>query len=218
MCIVVLGIELHGAFQQGARIIGASLTARPPGAGTAANVLAALGGSVGTADPDLTAEVVPVVDLDELATLPDEAVAGKIVFFTRRMERNRHIHTFVGQSFSVDRVRQTLELLRDAMEFVPAVVIIDRTEYTELNPDSIGEMKAVAEEIGAELVIINMDTPGGLMAHMRDIVHHDFACVTDHGYNINPYLWRYTAKLARVNDDPQKFLTFLFRLTLMFTK
>ena len=52
-------------------------------------VLAALGGSVGTAEPDLTAEVVPVVDLDELAALPDEAVAGKIVFFTRRMERNR---------------------------------------------------------------------------------------------------------------------------------
>ena len=45
--------------------------------------------------------------------------------------------------------------------------------------------------------------------HMRDIVRHDFACVTDHGYNINPYLWGYTAKLARVHDDPNRFLTFL---------
>lgn len=52
-------------------------------------VLAALGGSVGTPHPDLTAEVVPVVDLDELEALPAEAVAGKIVFFTRRMERTR---------------------------------------------------------------------------------------------------------------------------------
>ncbi len=68
-----------------------------------------------------------------------------------RMERNRHIHTFVGQSFSVDRVRQTIELLRDAMEFVPAVVIIDRTEYTELNPNSIGDLKNLADEIGTEL-------------------------------------------------------------------
>jgi Zn-dependent M28 family amino/carboxypeptidase len=46
-------------------------------------------GSIGTAHPDLTAEVVAVVDLDELEALPDEAVAGKIVFFTRRMERTR---------------------------------------------------------------------------------------------------------------------------------
>ena len=68
-----------------------------------------------------------------------------------KMERNRHIHTFVGESFSVDRIRQTVDLLGDAMEFVPAVIILDRTEYTELNPESIAAMKAVAEEIGAEL-------------------------------------------------------------------
>lgn len=43
----------------------------------------------------------------------------------------------------------------------------------------------------------------------RDINRLDFACSTDHGYNINPYLWSYTAKLARVNDDPSRYLTFL---------
>lgn len=45
--------------------------------------------------------------------------------------------------------------------------------------------------------------------HMRDLARHDFACATDHGYNFNPYLWGYMAKLARVNDDPGRFLTFL---------
>jgi len=44
---------------------------------------------------------------------------------------------------------------------------------------------------------------------MRDIAVHDFACCTDHGYNINPYFWAYLAKLARINDDPGRFLTFL---------
>ncbi len=43
----------------------------------------------------------------------------------------------------------------------------------------------------------------------RDLNRLDFACSTDHGYNINQYLWSYTAKLARVNDDPNRFLTFL---------
>ena len=45
--------------------------------------------------------------------------------------------------------------------------------------------------------------------HMRDIARLDFACVTDHGYNLNPYLWNYTAKMARANDDPGRYLTFL---------
>ena len=45
--------------------------------------------------------------------------------------------------------------------------------------------------------------------HMRDITRLDFACVTDHGFNINPYYWSYIAKLARVNDDTGQFLTFL---------
>lgn len=45
--------------------------------------------------------------------------------------------------------------------------------------------------------------------HMRDIAHLDFAAATDHGYNITPYLWNYTAKLARVNYDPERFITFL---------
>ena len=44
---------------------------------------------------------------------------------------------------------------------------------------------------------------------MRDLARHDFACATDHGYNINPCLWGHLAKLARTNDDPGRFLTFL---------
>ena len=45
--------------------------------------------------------------------------------------------------------------------------------------------------------------------HMRDIARLDFACATDHGCHINPYQWSYLAKLARVNDDRDRFLTFL---------
>ncbi len=45
--------------------------------------------------------------------------------------------------------------------------------------------------------------------HRRDIARLDFAAMTDHGYNIVPYLWNYTAKLARVNEDPGRLMTFL---------
>jgi len=44
---------------------------------------------------------------------------------------------------------------------------------------------------------------------LRDIAALDFAAATDHGYNINPYLWHYLGKMARANTDPGRFLAFL---------
>ncbi|MBL9200533.1 MAG: M28 family peptidase, partial [Opitutaceae bacterium] len=46
----------------------------------------ALGGSVATPDGGLEAAVIEVNSLEEIATLPREAVAGKIVFFNRHMD------------------------------------------------------------------------------------------------------------------------------------
>jgi hypothetical protein len=50
--------------------------------------LTALGGSVGTADTGLEAEIVEVGSLDELAAKKAADVRGKIVFFNKRMRRS----------------------------------------------------------------------------------------------------------------------------------
>lgn len=52
-------------------------------------VVASLGGSIGTAAAGLEAEIVPVTNLAELARQSPERIAGRIVFFTGRMERTR---------------------------------------------------------------------------------------------------------------------------------
>lgn len=67
------------------------------------------------------------------------------------MERRRHIHTYVGQSFSGDRLGQALELLRETMDFVPNVIILDRMELEGFDPAIIETAKTMAAEIGAEL-------------------------------------------------------------------
>lgn len=51
--------------------------------------VAALGGSIGTPAEGVEAEVVPVTTLEELKAQPRERIAGRIVFFTARMERSR---------------------------------------------------------------------------------------------------------------------------------
>jgi hypothetical protein len=52
-------------------------------------ILLALGGSVGTPASGITAEVVEVDSLESLEALPDDGLAGKIVFINQRMERAR---------------------------------------------------------------------------------------------------------------------------------
>ena len=67
------------------------------------------------------------------------------------VERRRHIHTYVGRSFSPARLREALELLRDAMEFTPQVIIFDRVEDAGADAAMIGELRSIAAEVGAEL-------------------------------------------------------------------
>ncbi len=68
-----------------------------------------------------------------------------------QIERHRHIHTYVGASFSVDRLRQALGLLAEAMEFAPQVIILDRMDLEGFDPDTVGALRDIAGEIGAEL-------------------------------------------------------------------
>ncbi|MBI2301816.1 MAG: hypothetical protein HYU66_23170 [Armatimonadetes bacterium] len=44
---------------------------------------------------------------------------------------------------------------------------------------------------------------------MRELGRLDFGAVTDHGYNISPPAWRYSAKITRASHDPGRFVTFV---------
>lgn len=51
--------------------------------------------------------------------------------------------------------------------------------------------------------------PDDSYAHERDIVNADFTCLTDHGFNFCPGLWRRMGKIVRINHDPGRFVAFL---------
>ncbi|MCH9646912.1 MAG: hypothetical protein K0U98_01665 [Deltaproteobacteria bacterium] len=67
------------------------------------------------------------------------------------IERRRHIHTYIGQSFSTDRLREVAAMLRDVMHFEPKVILLDEVNADELDEEKISSIKAVAAEMGAEL-------------------------------------------------------------------
>ena len=67
------------------------------------------------------------------------------------VEKNRNIHTYFGKSFSAERLQAALDLLRDAADFVPNVIILDRMEMEGFDPKVIEAAKKMASDIGAEL-------------------------------------------------------------------
>ncbi len=67
------------------------------------------------------------------------------------VERRRHIHTFLGNSFSVDRLRTATEVLADHMDFRPEVLVVDRLDLDRVPREEIAALKAIAAGLGAEL-------------------------------------------------------------------
>jgi len=67
------------------------------------------------------------------------------------VERRRHIHTYLGQSFSSERLRQAMDLIAQAMEFEPQVIIFDRPMLASMERETFEGVRALVREAGAEL-------------------------------------------------------------------
>mgnify|MGYP006292966149 CR=1 FL=1 len=68
-----------------------------------------------------------------------------------QIERRRHIHTYLGRSFSPRRVRDTLSMMVDEMDYRPKVMIIDRLELESTPIEVVEELKQIAIDHQAEL-------------------------------------------------------------------
>jgi Zn-dependent M28 family amino/carboxypeptidase len=94
-------------------------------------VVAALGGSVGTPAGGIEAQVVPVASLDDLKAQPRERIAGRIVFFTNRMERSRDGSGY-GKTVPArsSGAAEAANLGAVAMVMRPAGTSVSRTPHT----------------------------------------------------------------------------------------
>jgi hypothetical protein len=104
------------------------------------------------------------------------------------LERRRNIHTYVGRSFSAERMRYALDLLRDAMDFVPEVIILDRMEMEDFDPAIIKAAKAMAGEVGAEMWMAcrtHRSGPATAEGHLPPPADH-FEDLVDIAFSLDP--------------------------------
>jgi hypothetical protein len=67
------------------------------------------------------------------------------------MERHRHIHAYIGATFSVAKLREEVFLLREFVHFAPAAVLVDGWDFETASREELRELHALAKELDAEL-------------------------------------------------------------------
>ena len=67
------------------------------------------------------------------------------------VERNRNIHSYVGSSFSIPKLREAIEFLRTYMDFDPAALIIEGFDFEKATIADMEALRHVARDIDGEL-------------------------------------------------------------------
>ncbi len=67
------------------------------------------------------------------------------------VERCRNIHTYVGNSFSVAKLRDAIAFLNTHMDFYPAALILEGYRFEQATKEDMAELRQIAREIDGEL-------------------------------------------------------------------
>jgi hypothetical protein len=85
------------------------------------------------------------MDLARSADLEDLATARV------DMERHRMIHTYTGGTFTIDKLRQSVQFLKDVAHFEPACLIIEGFAFEKATLTDIETLGKLAVEFNVEL-------------------------------------------------------------------
>ncbi len=131
-----------------------------------------------------------------------------------RVERNRNIHTYRGNTFSIAKLREAIDFLRTHMHFDPQALIIEGYPFARTTVSDLQALREVAREIHGELwmsavaqrqtgreereipepishlaeaidVILSMQ-PGRGVVHLRLLKDHDNPEVSDSHVALDP--------------------------------
>jgi len=107
------------------------------------------------------------------------------------LERRRHIHTFLGNTFTPARLRSAVDLVATQMEFRPQVIIVDRLDLEATARETVAELKGIAAGVGAEFWLscrVHREGPPSQPGHLpfpadsiEDLVDLAFRLVHDGG-------------------------------------
>ena len=117
------------------------------------------------------------------------------------VERQRHIHTYQGDTFTVERLREAVAMLKDVMHFEPDVILVDDMDIVDA--EATTAIKELAKAAGAELWMtcqIFRDGPQGKPGHLPPPVDQ-IEELTDLAFRLDPHENRIRLHVLKDRDQ-----------------
>jgi hypothetical protein len=67
------------------------------------------------------------------------------------VERNRNIHTYLGNTFSIEKLQDAIAFLRTYMDFNPETLIIEGFHFDRATATNLASLRTVARDINGEV-------------------------------------------------------------------
>jgi hypothetical protein len=67
------------------------------------------------------------------------------------MERNRMIHTYTGKSFTIEKLRHSINFLKENAQFDPACLILQGFDFEKATPADMEALRQLAGEFNVEM-------------------------------------------------------------------
>src|SRR5215467_6380388 len=67
------------------------------------------------------------------------------------MERNRIIHTYAGKSFTIHKLRHSINFLKEYVSFSPVCVVLEGFDFESAKAEDIEAFQKLAEDFNVEL-------------------------------------------------------------------
>ena len=87
------------------------------------------------------------------------------------MERNRMIHTYAGKSFTIHKLRHSINFLKEYAHFDPACLILQGYDFERATPEDMEAFRELAAEFNVEMWMSAM-THRGVQTNEHGIPEH----------------------------------------------
>jgi len=67
------------------------------------------------------------------------------------MERNRIIHTYAGKSFTIHKLRHSINFLKEYVQFEPACIILEGFDFQRASPEDMQAFRELAMQFNVEM-------------------------------------------------------------------